>query len=264
MPFASVQGITLHYKSEGLPHGPVLVFLNSLGTDLRIWDDVVPHFTGRYTVIRLDKRGHGLSDCPPAPYTLATLTNDVAVLLDLLEVETAVLIGDSVGGMMALDFGLRFPERTQALVLCDTAAKIGTADYWAERIHNLHSGGIEPLAAGVLERWFSPEFIVKNPAAYNGYYNMLTRMPLEGYIGVCEAIRDADLRPAATKLAAPTLVLCGAEDRATTPEMVEVFAETLPHGRFTLIPHAGHIPSIEQPAVVAQLIHDFLQTATYS
>lgn len=260
MPFASVQGITLHYKYEGLRDGPALVFLNSLGTDLRIWDDVVPHLADRYAIVRLDKRGHGLSDCPPAPYTLATLTDDVAALLDLLAIETAVLIGDSVGGMMALEFGLRFSERAQALVLCDTAAKIGTVDYWADRIHNLHNGGIEPLAAGILERWFSPAFIANHQAMYKGYYNMLTRTPLEGYIGVCAAISDTDLRTAATDLMVPTLVLCGSEDQATTPEMVQAFAETLPHGRFALIPHAGHIPSIEQPAVVAQLITDFLET----
>lgn len=260
MAFLTVNGVTLHYKQEGLTNGEALVFLNSLGSDLRIWDDVVPHFTDRFQTIRVDKRGHGLSDCPPTPYSLQTLTDDVVALLDALAVDTAVLIGDSVGGMIALDLGIRFPERAQGLVLCDTAAKIGTADYWAERISHLRQGGIKPIAAGVLERWFSPTFIAQNPADYNGYYNMLTRVPLEGYIGVCEAIRDADLRAGAAALQIPTLVLCGAEDRATTPEMVQAFAETLPTGRFSLVPDAGHIPSIEQPAVVASLIEEFLKT----
>ncbi len=260
MAFLTVNNVTLHYKQEGPTDGRALVFLNSLGSDLRIWDEVVPHFNGRFQTIRIDKRGHGLSDCPPAPYKLQTLTDDVAAVLDKLGVDTAVLIGDSVGGMMALDFGIRFPERTVGLVLCDTAAKIGTADYWAERIANLRQGGIEPIAAGVLERWFSPSFIVHNQAAYKGYYNMLTRIPLEGYIGVCEAIRDADLRAGAAALQVQTLVLCGAEDRATMPDMVQAFAETLPNGRFTLVPHAGHIPSIEQPAAVANLIDEFLNT----
>ncbi|MCB0033481.1 MAG: 3-oxoadipate enol-lactonase [Anaerolineales bacterium] len=260
MAFLTVNDVTLHFKQEGLTDGRTLVFLNSLGSDLRIWDGVVPHFNGRFQTIRIDKRGHGLSDCPPAPYSLHTLTDDVAALLDTVGVDTAVLIGDSVGGMMALDFGIRFPERAEGLVLCDTAAKIGTADYWAERIANLRKGGIEPIAAGVLERWFSPSFIAQNPAAYKGYYNMLTRIPLEGYIGVCEAIREADLRAGAAALQVQTLVLCGAEDRATTPDMVQAFAETLPNGRFALVPNAGHIPSIEQPAAVANLIDEFLKT----
>lgn len=258
MSFALLHDVTIHYKFYAGGNGVPLVFLNSLGSDMRIWDGVVAEFVGGRAVVCMDKRGHGLSDCPAAPYGMEELTDDVVGVLDHLGIEAAVIIGDSVGGMMALDFGMRYGGRTAGLVLCDTAAKIGTREYWDERVENLRKGGIEPIADGVLERWFSPQFIEGEPAAYNGYRNMLTRTPLEGYIGVCEAIRDADLRGGAAEMETPTLVLCGAEDRATMPEVVRGLAELLPNGRFELIEGAGHIPSIERPAAVVEAIGGYL------
>lgn len=263
MEFVSINGYTFHYRREGLLAGLPLIFLNSLGTDLRIWDKLVPHFAGRYQIIRYDKRGHGLSDAPPGPYQLSDHTADLTGLLDHLGLAKAVLVGNSVGGMIALDFAIRHPERVETLILCDTAAKIGTADYWHERITAVRSQGIAPLAEAILSRWFSPAFAAQQPAAYRGYYNMLTRTPQEGYAATCEAIRDADLRDQVGQIQGQALVLCGAEDGATPPELVRGLAEGLgrvgTRGRFALIAQAGHIPSIEQPATMAALIHTFLE-----
>jgi len=262
MKFISINGNSFHYLREVPAYagmGPALLFLNSLGTDLRIWDKLVPHFAGRYQIIRYDKRGHGLSDAPPGPYQLSDHTADLTGLLDQMGLGKAVLVGNSVGGMIALDFASRHPERVEALILCDTAAKIGTADYWHERITAVRSQGIAPLAEAILSRWFSPAFANQQPAAYRGYYNMLTRTPQEGYAATCEAIRDADLREQVGQIQAPALVLCGAEDEATPPGLVRELAEELGNGRFALIAHAGHIPSIEQPATMAARIDGFLQ-----
>lgn len=256
--FITNQGVTLHYRLDGVPDGIPLVFLNSLGTDLRMWDKVTPAFAGRYRLIRYDKRGHGLSDCPPGPYALRDHTNDLAGLLAHLQVGPAILIGDSVGGMIALDFAAAHPQQVKALVLCDTAAKIGTADYWNERIDTLRQHGLPYLAPTILERWFSPTFAAQHPAEYRAYGNMLTRTPLEGYIATCTAIRDADLREAAQALAVKSLVVCGAEDKATPPELARGLAETLPNARFELIEQAGHLPGIEQPAALAAKINRFL------
>ena len=259
MQFATVNNITLHYADEGLPDGQPLVFLNSLGTDLRIWDGLLSHFTDEYRLIRYDKRGHGLSDAPSGPYQLADHTADLISLLDHLNIHQAILIGDSVGGMITLDCAIRHPQRVTAVIPCDTAAKIGTAIYWHERITAVRTQGIAPLAEAILSRWFSPNFISQQPAAYRGYYHMLTRTPQEGYAATCEAIRDADLREQIGQIQCPALVLCGAEDRATPPELVQELVAGLVNGRFTLIPHAGHIPSIEQPTPMAKIITEFLK-----
>jgi 3-oxoadipate enol-lactonase len=261
--FATVGDVTLHYRPEGIAQGLPLVFLNSLGTDLRIWDAVTPHFAGRFLLIRHDKRGHGLSDCPPGPYTLRDYTTDLAGLLDQLGVDEAILIGDSVGGMIALDYALTYPDQIKGLVLCDTAAKIGSPEMWNERIDTLRQNGMEYLAETILARWFSPGFKENNPAAYRGYRNMLVRTPLEGYIATCEAIREADLREGVTTLQTPALVLCGAEDASTPPDLGRGLAEALPKARFELIAGAGHIPSLEQPAALAEAMDRFLRENGY-
>lgn len=258
MAFTQINTLTIHTKVAGSANNPALVFINSLGSDLRIWDEVVSHFNGRFFVIRYDKRGHGLSDCPPGPYTIEALADDLAGLLDNLGVKTAVPIGISVGGMIALAFAARYPQRVTKLVLSDTGAVIGTAVYWAERMAALQTNGFNELGSAILERWFAPAFAQAQPAAYRGYGNMLTRTPLAGYIATCAAIRDADLRDAARSVQAPTLVLCGAEDAATPPELGKALVELLGNGRFHLIPHAAHLPCIEQPQKMAAAIAEFI------
>jgi len=256
--FALSGATMLHYSQERSGTGTPLVFINSLGSDLRIWDGVIAAFAERRPVICYDKRGHGLSDCPAGPYTLRDHTNDLAGLLAHLAVPNAILIGVSVGGMIALDFALTYLERVKALVLCDTGAKIGTADYWAERIAAVRQKGLEPLASVILTRWFSSRFAQTEPAAYQGYYNMLTRTPVEGYAATCEALRDADLRDAVQTIQAPALVLCGDQDLATPPSLGRELAAALPNAHFDLIEDAGHLPSLEQPAALAGKIEQFL------
>ena len=251
-------GLTTHYTLEGTREGIPLVFINALGTDLRIWDGVVPHLTDRYLVLRFDKRGHGLSDCPPAPYSIHDFSTDLLGLLDQLEITQAIVVGISVGGMIAMDFAASCPERVQALVLCDTAPVIGKADMWNDRIQRLRAQGMESMAEAILSRWFAPTFKEESPAAYRGCYNMLTRMPVEGYTGTCEAIRDADLTEATRTIGAHTLILCGTEDVSTPLDLVRGLVELMPNAEFQEIPGAGHSICIEQPGLVAEQIERFL------
>ena len=259
--FAAIGSHTLHYRLDGQAAtvtGPPLVFINSLGSDLRIWDGLIADFAERFPLIRYDQRGHGLSDCPPGPYTLRDHTDDLAGLLAHLQAPAAILIGVSVGGMIALDFAHQHPERVQGLVLCDTGAKIGTAEYWSERSSAVRQGGLAPLAPMILARWFSSTFAATAPAAYCGYANMLTRTPVEGYAATCEALRDADLREVVPNINIPALVLCGEEDLATPPSLGRELAAALPNAHFALIPQAGHLPSLEQAKALATAIQHFL------
>lgn len=266
--FAAVDSLVIHHRLEGqfanaLISGIPLVFVNSLGSDLRIWDGVIPYFAEDFPIVRYDKRGHGLSDCPPGPYTLRDHTTDLAGLLTLLEVSSAILVGVSVGGMIALDFAHQYPERVHALVLCDTGAKISTADAWTERITIVRREGLIPIAPLIVGRWFSHAFSTMAPATYRGYYNMLTRTPAEGYAATCEALRDADLREVVQSITAPALVLCGNEDIATPPSLGQELAATMPNARFQLIYQAGHLPSIEQPRAVAAAMKQFFKELRY-
>jgi 3-oxoadipate enol-lactonase len=263
MQVAAVNGTHIHYRDtdpgRGNPGGarPVLVFSNSLGTDFRIWDRVIARLGDRYRIITYDKRGHGLSDGAPAPYKMSDHVEDLAGLLNRLGVEDAIICGLSVGGLIAQGLAAAHPALVSRLILCDTAHKIGTADLWNERIAAVETGGIEALADGVLERWFSADFRASKTAELSAWRNLLVRTTADGYAGTCAAIRDADFTESSAKLDVPTLCICGSEDGATTPDLVRSTAELIPGARFELIEGAGHLPCIEAPDAVANLILEF-------
>lgn len=263
MKFVTVEGITVHYTLDGLKEGIPLVFINSLGTDLRLWDKLIPHFAGYFPIIRYDKRGHGLSDCPPGPYSIRDHSSDLVALLDHLQVKDVILIGISVGGMIALDYAINNPDDVKAMVLSDTAAKIGTAEFWNERVTAIQKNGLDNMAGAILERWFAPAFSEQYPAEYRGYYNLLARTPVEGYIATCQALGDADLREAIKVIRAKTLVLCGAEDLGTPPSVGRKLATALPEARFEQIEEAAHLPCVEQPQVMAKKIEQFFRENGY-
>lgn len=261
MAFARVNGIVLHHQLLGRSDGPVLIFINSLGSDLRIWQEVVPAFIERFRVVLYDKRGHGLSDAPPAPYTIDDHTDDLLALLDHLGIKKASLVGLSVGGMIAQRMAVRMPERVQSITLCCTAAKIGTPELWADRIGAVETGGIEPIADAVLQRWFTTLFRETRADELAGWRNMLIRTPAHGYAGTCAAIRDADLRPDAGRIAVPTLCVAGDQDGSTPANVVKGTADLIPGAKFALIEEAGHIPCVEKPAELSGLIEQHLKEA---
>ncbi|MDQ6436246.1 3-oxoadipate enol-lactonase [Mesorhizobium sp. LHD-90] len=258
MAFVRANGIVLHTRIQGRTDGPVLVFGNSLGSDFRIWEDVVRLLDDRYRILLYDKRGHGLSDTPPPPCAIDDHVNDLLALLDHFAIESAAIVGLSVGGMIAQRLAARAPERVKALVLCCTGAKIGTPESWADRIAAIDAGGIDAIAETVLERWFTPSFHRNRATELAGWRNMLLRTPRAGYVATCAAIRDADLRPGAASITAPTLCVAGDHDGATPPELVRATADLIPGARFALIEGAGHIPCVEKPDVLAELVGEHL------
>lgn len=250
--------LTLHVADEGDPTGPALVFANSLGTDLRVWDAVLPLLPAGLRLIRTDKRGHGLSDDAPGPWRIEDLADDLAAVLDRLGVRQAVVVGLSVGGLIAQSLAARRPDLVRALVLSGTAPKIGTAEMWNARIDAVRAGGIAPLADAILERWFTARFRAE-AADYPLWRSMLVRTPAAGYAETCAAIRDADLTASTAALRLPVLAMVGEADGSTPPDLVRAMAAAIPGARFEVIADAGHIPGVEQPAVVARLIGDFLK-----
>jgi 3-oxoadipate enol-lactonase len=258
--FALINHLTLHYQIDGQPQGMPLVFVNGLGCDLHIWDHVIPPFKDQYRIIRYDKRGHGHSDTPPGPYTIRDHCNDLADLLSELKVDQAILVGISVGGLIALDFTMLHPGVVRALVLCDTAPKIGTTELWNDRILTVHERGLTEMGDAILSRWFAPEFKENRPSDYQESLNMLSRTPLEGYVATCAALRDADLRgPTLHTIPVPTLVLCGAQDLVVSPAQTKEWAAFIPQARIEVIEGAAHLPCIEQPERMANVIGKFLR-----
>jgi 3-oxoadipate enol-lactonase len=264
MPFGRFNDLILHFEDEGPAGAPAFVFVNSLGTDLRIWDKTAAQLSAGWRILRYDLRGHGLSDAPSAPYALDDHTGDLAALMDARGIKAALVVGLSVGGMIALALASKRPDLARALVLSDTAHKIGTREMWDARISAVRQSGMTAIAESILPRWFAAEFPASRPADFAGYRNMLIRTPVEGYIGTCATLRDADLTAVASKLALPVLCLVGAEDEATPPELVRSLAALLPGASFDLIPHAGHLPCVEQPDIMAKQISAFAREAAFA
>ncbi|MFW8595845.1 3-oxoadipate enol-lactonase [Cribrihabitans neustonicus] len=249
MPFVTLDGTALHYRLIPGTGRPV-VFLNSLGTDFRIWDGVISRLELPSPVLCMDKRGHGLSDEGPA--SIALLARDAAALMVRLGLSGGLICGVSVGGMIAQALAAQRPDLAAGLVLCNTGAKIGDAESWNARINAVLDHGIAAIAEGILERWFSAGFRAREPAALAGYRNMLTRTPPRGYAAVCGAIRDSDFSHSSANLTLPALCIAGSEDQATPPEVVEALARIIPGAGYRLIEGCGHLPCIEAPDTVAQ------------
>lgn len=261
MNFITVGDVNLHYRLDGRSDGVPMVFVNSLGTDLRIWDGVVANLGHSFHFVRYDKRGHGLSDSPPGPYSLEDERADLAGLLAHLAVSNPIIVGISVGGLIALDFASHHAVR--AMVVCDSALRFATADYWEARSAAVTERGMEAMASVLAPRWFAPDFETRQLAAFRGYVNMLARMPSSGYRATCDLLAQSDVTAAAATIDAPALVLGGAQDLSSPPEIVRRLADALRNSRFAIIENAGHLPCIEQPQAVAAQIGVFLAGLGY-
>lgn len=259
MQFATLNGVTLHYQVISAPADkPQLVFINSLGTDFRIWRDVIVRFVGEAGLLTYDKRGHGLSDVTPAPYTLNDHVDDLIALLDHLTIKGAILVGLSVGGLIAQSLASKRPDLVSALVLCDTGMRIGNEAIWNQRIEAIQAKGMDAIGDAVMECWFTREFRQNQREEMIGYRNMVTRIPMDGYTGTCAAIRDADLTEIAATLPQPTACIVGDQDVATTPALVAEMAKTIPGARYDVIKDCGHLPCVEQPHMLAEIIKAFV------
>ncbi|MFC6759110.1 3-oxoadipate enol-lactonase [Sulfitobacter porphyrae] len=249
--------VRLHYRVDGPEDGAPVVFANSLGTDMRLWDPILPMLPEGLRIIRYDKRGHGLSSCPPAPYSMGALITDVERLLDFLGVRQCVFVGLSIGGMIGQGLATKRLDLVRAMVLSNTAAKIGNPDMWAERIATVEKDGIESLADAVMERWFAADFRARPELEL--WRNMLVRGEDAGYAGCCAAISGTDFYTPTASLRLPLLGIAGSEDGSTPPDLVREAIDLVPGSKFHLIRKAGHLPCVEQPREYACVLSDFLK-----
>jgi 3-oxoadipate enol-lactonase len=231
-------------RLDGPPGAPVLVLSNSLGTNFSLWDEQMPALTARYRVLRYDTRGHGSSPVTTGAYSLAMLAHDVLMLLDAFHIERAHFCGLSLGGMTGMWLGVHAPERIDALVLANTAPRIGTAATWSARIDAVRQGGMEAIADAVLERWFTAGFRARAPGVVRRIAAMLATTPPEGYVACCAAIRDADQWPGIEGIRCPTLVIAGTHDLATPAQEGRQMAERIAGARCVEL-DAAHISNVE-------------------
>ncbi len=253
-------GVLHIWASELASRRKTLVFINSLGTDFRIWDDVVRALGDRFNIVLHDKAGHGLSTERAHNPKISDYADDLNTILLYLKLTKVVVCGISVGGLVAQSLYQKRPDVVEGLILSNTGLKIGTIDSWNARIAAIEAGGIASIAEPILERWFAPEFRERKQGDYALYRNMLVRTSSAGYLACCEAIRNADFSTDAKKIATPVLCIGGELDTSTPAAMVESMASQIPAGKFELIKGAAHLPCIETPEIFSKMISTFVET----
>ncbi len=244
MPIVKSGEARIHYALEGQTGTPVLAFSNSLGANYSMWDPQVPGLRKRMRVLRYDTRGHGQSSLTAGPYSIEQLGKDLVALLDALDLDRVHFCGLSMGGMIGMWLGVNAPERLNKLVLCNTAARIGTPETWNARIEAVRKNGMKSVASAVVERWFSPAFHQIAPATISKTQKMLEAANPEGYAGCCAAVRDFDFREQLSRIRLPTLVIAGAHDPATPPADGRFLAHQIPGARYAEL-NAAHLSNIE-------------------
>jgi 3-oxoadipate enol-lactonase len=249
-----------HYELVGPHDAPVLVLSHALGTNLTLWDQQVEALRCSFRVIRFDTRGHGKSAAPGGPYTLSLLASDIVTLLDELGVSRVHFCGVSMGGLIGQYLAVHHPERIARLVLSNTAAKIGNAEKWNRRIQLVAEAGMPAVFGEVLDGWFSAPFRDLHPPIVDSLARALKATAPEGYIGCCQALRDADLSQHLERVQAPTLVIAGTEDQATPMASAQFLQQRIRGSQ--LIPlHCAHLACAEAAAEFTDHLNRFLTGA---
>ena len=257
MPHFTHKDGTLHYQIEGDGSKPWLFFSNSLGANLTMWDAQTEALSASFTVLRYDTRGHGESSVPPGPYTIAQLAHDVLALAGHVGADRFHFCGLSMGGLIGQWLAIHAPERLGKLVLCDTAAKIGTAEGWADRIRVVEAGGMAAIVENGLQRWFTPRLFDAQPETIQHFRSMILATPPAGYIANCAVLAEADFRAQLRAITVPTLVVCATHDAVTTIADASFLVESI-SGAQILELDAAHLSNVEQSTDFDRAVLNFL------
>jgi len=256
----------LHYTVREPRNGKAplhtVVLAHALGCDLAMWDALANALALDCRVICYDARGHGKSDAPAGPYTMADLADDAARLLRELDTGPVVWIGLSMGGMAGQELALRHPALVSALVIANsTAVYPGEARaMWRQRIDAVRAGGIEAIADAVMARYFDAGFRARDAATVARFRRRLVATDAHAYIACCGAVAGIDTVERLGQIAVPAMVIAGAQDAGTPLAMAETLAARIPGARLAVVANASHLSAIEQPHQFHELVTRFLQT----
>jgi 3-oxoadipate enol-lactonase/4-carboxymuconolactone decarboxylase len=253
-----VNSVAVNHRVEGPAAAPALLLINSIGSDLSLWEPILPELVRHFRVIRYDQRGHGASPVPTGPYQVSDLAADALALLDRLGVQRAHVCGTSLGGMVGLWLAVHAPERVERLAVICSSARLGPPEAWRERAALVRAQGTSAVAQVGVGRWFTAQFAQRNRAAIARYEAMVSSTPAEGYAACCEAIARWDITAELAKISAPTWILSAQDDPATPPPHGYLMAGLIPGARIDVIAQAAHLAFAERPAFVTSMLVEHL------
>lgn len=249
--------MNLDYQIDGPEGAPVIVLSNSLGTTRSMWQPQLGALTARFRVLRYDTHGHGQT-AKSGKVTLAQLGEDVIALLDHLQIEKAWFCGISMGGLTGLWLGRFAPERFYAIAVANTAARIGDQASWLSRARAVRQEGMDVVAAGAADRWFSHAFRQKAPEVVESLCHQLTHSDAEGYAACCEALAAADLRSEVGHISLPTLIIAGESDPVTTVADANFLHQQIPASQVVVV-SASHLSNIEAAGAFSAALLGFFR-----
>jgi 3-oxoadipate enol-lactonase len=247
----TLDGCRIAYCWDGPLDAPVLLLSNSLGTDRHMWDPQMAGLAAHFRVLRYDTRGHGQSDAPLGATSMDRLGRDVIDMLDALGLDRVHFCGLSLGGMVGQWLAVQAPDRLNRLILANTAAYMGPPANWQARIEGVMQQGMPPLAEASIARWFTDGFPPANPPAIAPIRAMLLACDPQGYAACCAAIRDMDMRALAGLNNAPTLVIAGSLDPATSVDQAQFLVAQARDAQLAVLP-AAHLSNVECPDLFLQ------------
>ena len=247
--------------------GPVILCAHALFCDGTIFSAMASHLPKKYRLIAVDARAHGNSFTPQEDFTMKDLARDLLVVLDELDIEEAVFLGVSMGGMASMHAALLAPERVRGLVLIDTEADVPPWKNWVERWLLAKAApwfGVRPFTIDMMvRRMFGVTYRCQNPEEMKSWKCSLASLELESLIRAIKAVND---RPSLIneihKIKAPTVLVYGDEDLYTPVSSGRRIAALIEGARLEILAQTGHLAVVESPQQVAKIVDKFCSNLT--
>ena len=222
---------------------------HALGTNHRLWDPQISALEGSYSLLRYDWRGHGSTDAPPGPYSLAQFEADAVGLMDALELERVNWVGISTGAMIGQGLAINYPRRIQTLTLCNTTAQFGPwyAAWAAERHALIEREGLAPVWRQSERMWFNSAFIESEGPAYRAVREMFFGNTTHGYLAAVDAVAQLAYLTELDRVRCPAAIIAAADDPVTTLEQAEAMRGKIEHCALTVLDGLLHLSNVEAP-----------------
>ncbi|MEJ0103413.1 MAG: alpha/beta fold hydrolase [Bacteroidota bacterium] len=260
MPYLTCNGISVYYEIYG--EGQPTLLISGLGGDRTFWQPSIEKFAAKFQIILFDTRGIGRTDAPEGPYSIDLFADDLASLMEGLHIESAHILGYSMGGNIALKFALKYPEKIKKLIVAASCAALNAQiRLYVDAILEVYEGGISTKQMfSLVAPWlFSAEFLNKpGNAAYLQYdENDPEQQPLYAWKSQYLAQREFDITRELQNIDLPVLILAGEQDLFANLHDAKILHEGIPGSLLQVIPRAGHLFNYEMPDEFHSLTIDF-------